>query len=43
MQTRLLEYLCDPTDGSDLRLSAQTVIVNDWVETGDLVSANGTS
>ena len=43
MHTRLLEYLCDPADGSDLRLSAETVVVNDWVETGDLVSANGAS
>jgi uncharacterized protein YbaR (Trm112 family)/ubiquinone/menaquinone biosynthesis C-methylase UbiE len=42
MHTRLLQYLCDPIDGSDLQLSAETVVINDWVETGDLVSASGT-
>src|SRR5258708_16568889 len=42
MHTRLLDYLCDPADGSDLRLSAETVIINDWIETGHLVSASGT-
>jgi ubiquinone/menaquinone biosynthesis C-methylase UbiE len=41
MHTRLLEYLCDPVDGSDLRLSADTIVINDRVATGDLVSANG--
>jgi uncharacterized protein YbaR (Trm112 family) len=41
MHTRLLNYLCDPSDGSDLRLSAETVVINGRVETGDLVSANG--
>ena len=34
MHTHLLEYLCDPADGSDLQLSAETVVVKDWVETG---------
>jgi uncharacterized protein YbaR (Trm112 family) len=42
MHTRSLKYLCDPADGSDLRLSAETVIINERVETGELVSANGT-
>jgi hypothetical protein len=37
-----LKYLCDPADGSDLRLSAETVIIKERVEAGDLVSANGT-
>ena len=36
MHTRLLEYLCDLSDGSDLQLSAETVIINGRVERGDL-------
>lgn len=43
MHTRLLEYLCAPADDSDTRLSAETVVVNDWGETSDLFSANGAS
>jgi uncharacterized protein YbaR (Trm112 family)/2-polyprenyl-3-methyl-5-hydroxy-6-metoxy-1,4-benzoquinol methylase len=41
MHTRLLKYLCDPLDGSDLSLSAETIIANDRVETGALVSVSG--
>lgn len=41
MHTRLLKYLCDPFDGSDLRLSAEAIIANDWIETGALVAASG--
>jgi uncharacterized protein YbaR (Trm112 family)/SAM-dependent methyltransferase len=41
MHTRLLKYLCDPVDGSDLRLSAETITTDDRVETGALVSASG--
>jgi hypothetical protein len=32
MNTRMPEYLCDPADGSDLQLSAETVIINGRVE-----------
>ena len=41
MHTRLLKYLCDPVDGSDLTLSAETIIANDRIETGALVSPRG--
>jgi uncharacterized protein YbaR (Trm112 family) len=41
MHTRLLSYLCDPIDGSPLRLSQGTKIENGRVETGDLVSDVG--
>jgi len=41
MHTRLLSYLCDPIDGSPMRLSIGTKIENDRVETGELVSDVG--
>ena len=41
MHIRLLSYLCDPIDGSPLRLSKGTKIEDDRVETGDLVSEVG--
>src|ERR1700719_569721 len=41
MHTRLLKYLCDPVDGSHLRLSEETLIIDDQVETGELISASG--
>ena len=41
MQKRLTAYLCDPVDGSELRLSDETEIKDDRVETGELISASG--
>lgn len=41
MHIRLLPYLVDPIDGSTLRLSDNSAIVCDRVETGSLVSAAG--
>jgi uncharacterized protein YbaR (Trm112 family) len=41
MHTRLLQYLCDPVDQSGLSLSPDTKVVDDRVETGELISDTG--
>jgi hypothetical protein len=41
MHTRLLNYLCDPVDGSELRLSSESKVIDDEIETGELLAASG--
>ncbi len=41
MHIRLLDYLCDPIDGADLKLAGNVTRDGEQILTGDLISTAG--